>query len=134
MLRRLGTVSRWRDLTVEFGRHESALNEIFYDTMNRLYDKYSHILEGVPEGFVRERAQAYADAIRNAGALLDSCAGFIDGTCVQVGRPSGKAQRATYSGHKRMNCIKFQAVTVVSHGSGQRKEPRRGRKEGLLGG
>lgn len=38
--------------------------------------------------------------------------GFIDGTNINIERPTGVAQRATYSGHKRKNCIKFQAISL----------------------
>jgi DDE superfamily endonuclease len=34
--------------------------------------------------------------------------GFIDGTKIAIARPLGVMQRATYSGHKRVNCLKYQ--------------------------
>jgi nuclease HARBI1 len=59
---------------------------------------------------IASRAGLYSRSIRLAGAPLENCIGFIDGTFIQIGRPKGASQHANYSGHKRINCIKFQAV------------------------
>jgi DDE superfamily endonuclease len=37
--------------------------------------------------------------------------GFLDGTLVRIAKPRGPSQRATYSGHKKFNGLKYQAVT-----------------------
>jgi hypothetical protein len=38
--------------------------------------------------------------------------GFIDGTKIAFARPPGVMQRATYSGHKRVNCLKYQLISA----------------------
>jgi hypothetical protein len=43
---------------------------------------------------------------------LDSVFGIIDGTGVEIASPSGTSQRASYRGHKRQNCLKFQAISA----------------------
>jgi hypothetical protein len=57
--------------------------------------------------FIRSRGRLYAGKIslksRNA---TQHCIGFIDGTLIEIARPAGLMQRATYSGHKRRNSLK----------------------------
>jgi nuclease HARBI1 len=38
--------------------------------------------------------------------------GCIDGTKIAIARPPGVMQRATYSGHKRVNCLKYQLISA----------------------
>jgi DDE superfamily endonuclease len=38
--------------------------------------------------------------------------GFIDGPKVAIARPPGIMQRATYFGHKRVNCLKYQLISA----------------------
>lgn len=52
----------------------------------------------------------YSVTIKVAGADLDKCVGFIDGTAIFVARPGGGLQRACNSGHKRRHALKFQGV------------------------
>jgi nuclease HARBI1 len=112
LLRRLATPCRWVDLTTEFGRHPSNLSENFYHCLDTFYNTFRTLTEGWPDIFVRERAETYAKAISDRGAALPRTIGFIDGTTLTIARPSGMRQRATYSGHKRRNCLKFQAVAA----------------------
>ncbi len=59
------------------------------------------------------RACMYASAIaEKTHPTTTNCIQFLDGTKIQIARPSGARQCATYSGHKRFNCLKFQAVTT----------------------
>jgi DDE superfamily endonuclease len=44
--------------------------------------------------------------------VLSRAVAFIDGTSLKIARPSGLPQRATYGGHKRKNCLKFQAIAA----------------------
>ena len=56
-------------------------------------------------------ASVFAKAVHDAGAPLDSCWGFIDGTARPIARPI-RNQRIMYSGHKRIHCIKFQVHEI----------------------
>ena len=49
--------------------------------------------------------------IEQAGAALDNCWGFVDGTVRPVCKPR-ENQRAIYNGHKRVHSIKFQAFVL----------------------
>ena len=122
VLRRLSTSTRWSDSKYEFGRHEAALCEIFYETMDILYTHNQHRVTCFQSLLMRNRREIYANAINDAGSPLEKCLGFIDGTVLAIARPTGSMQRATYNGHKRKNDIKFQCVTfpdgLFSHVNG----------------
>jgi hypothetical protein len=112
LLRRLSSSCRWTDLQAEFGRHNAALVEIFYAALDSFFDTFNQLVTKWPSDFVQNRKAQYAQCIKSKGAALPLCVGFIDGTCLPIARPQGLAQRATYSGHKRQNCLNFQAITA----------------------
>ena len=112
LLRRLSTVSRCVDLQEEFGKHSACLNETFYHTLELFHSKFSPLVTTWPHEILKDRAEYYSKVISEKGSPLDNVVGFIDGTAVEIARPSGLGQRATYSGHKRRNCVKFQAVST----------------------
>ena len=58
-------------------------------------------------------AATFAKAVHEAGAPLDDCWGFVDGTARPIARPV-KNQSVVYSGHKRYHCLKFQVETPFS--------------------
>jgi DDE superfamily endonuclease len=58
------------------------------------------------------RTQYYGNYIAMKGSPLPHVIDFIDNSAVEIARPRGVHQRATYSGHKWRNCIKFQAVSA----------------------
>jgi hypothetical protein len=101
LLRRLGTISRWKDWAEEFCKHDAALNEIFYEALNLFYERFCNLLRLFSDKLIASRAGLYSRSIRLAGAPLENCIGFIDGTFIQIGRPKGASQHANYSGHKR---------------------------------
>lgn len=69
----------------------------------------------------------YAEAIEQAGAALNNCWGFVDGTVRPVYRPN-ENQRAIYNGHKRVYSIKFQAVALPNGLVGNLFGPVEGRR------
>jgi DDE superfamily endonuclease len=112
LLRRLATPCSRVDLHEEFGKHSSALAEIFYHAMELLHSKFSPLVHVWPKNIVRERAAYYEKCVTERWAVLPHVVGFIDGTSLEIVRPKGNAQRATYSGHKRRKCINFQAIST----------------------
>jgi hypothetical protein len=112
ILRRLATASLWVDVEPEFGKHRSALSEIFYHALELFYSEVGSSLETWPESLVMLRAREYAKSEENKRSPLDSVFAFIDGTGIEIARPRGTSQRATYSGHKIHNCLKFQAISA----------------------
>jgi DDE superfamily endonuclease len=82
--------------------------ECLYDTHSPLVEDLSIILP-----YVRALASEFTRTISvRAKNAVQSCVGFMDGTLVQIAKPRGAAQRATYSGHKRTNGLKHQAITA----------------------
>ena len=70
-----------------------------------VYDKFSHLLTSFDQDWLsRENLKVFANAIHNAGAPLDNCWGFIDGTFRSTARP-GEDQKLMYSGHKRAHGV-----------------------------
>jgi len=78
----------------------SALCAGLLASVDRFVSMWGHLLSEWMGDFMRERAPRFAARIEAAGASLDRCVGFIDGTALFVSRPGGGLQRACYSGHK----------------------------------
>ena len=114
VLRRLAAPSRWRDLEELFGKHAPQLSEFFWEAIEYLLNARKHLVtEDISELFIAQRAELYAERIHEKGKALPNCVGFIDGTVLEIARPSGSlAQRVAYNGHKRKHAIKYQAVNT----------------------
>lgn len=91
---------------------EDALCEIFYEFLEYFYKRFGCPLTEFRPELMSIRAEIYADAVKDAGAPLDSCVGFIDATNLYVARPKGAAQSATYNGHRRRNAFKMESVST----------------------
>jgi len=113
MLRRLASPARWMDLEELFGRSRSALCAVFLASVDMFLSKWGHLLSEWRGDFMRERAPRFAARIEAAGASLDRCMGFIDGTALFVSRPGGGLQRACYRSHKRKHALKFPNVLTL---------------------
>lgn len=113
MFQRLSNASRWSDLEKRFGLFSSQMCEIFYEMIERFVQSFGYALH-LNGQLLRRRAEMYAESIRNAGAPLHRCVGFIDCTKVRMQRPGGHGslQRSVYSGHKRMHCLIYQTLTT----------------------
>jgi DDE superfamily endonuclease len=112
MLRGRATASRCVDEESEFGKHRSVLSEIFYHALELFYSEFGSALEKWSENLVTLRARAYKKCVENKRSPLDSVVAFIDGTGIEIARPRWTSHWATYSGHKRQNCLKFQAISA----------------------
>jgi hypothetical protein len=106
ILRRLATPCRWVDLYEEFGKHSSALTEIFYHALEQFYSNFSTLLHVGPENIVRERADYYAKCVTERGAVLPHVVGFIDETSLEIARQR-ECSESNIQGHKSRICINF---------------------------
>ncbi|KAF0720978.1 hypothetical protein AaE_010220, partial [Aphanomyces astaci] len=116
MLSRLAFPTRFYQMAKMFGRSDAVLCDIFLFVVNDIYDRW-HDLLYFNLRLVRKQLDQYCAAIKKRGAPLDSVFGFIDGTKVAVSRISSSGsgdnlQRQVYSGHKRLHCLNYQAVTA----------------------
>jgi hypothetical protein len=77
-----------------------------------IFDMHGYLLQDFNQPWLYpQRLQEYANAIHAAGAALDNCWGFVDGTVRPICHP-GEHQHVVYNGHKRVHSIKFQSVVA----------------------
>ena len=95
--------------------------DLIYGRWHHLLTRYNHDLLSPP------KLLQYAEAIGQAGAALNNCWGFVDGTVRPVCRPN-ENQRVIYNGHKRVHSIKFQAVALPNGLVGDLFGPVEGRR------
>jgi hypothetical protein len=107
---RLAFPSRLCTMETLFGRHHTSISRITTFMFVLLERKFREILY-LDVDRVKARLQVFSDSIKNQGAPLDKCWGFVDGTARYVCRPS-RHQRALYSGYYRSHCLKYHAVTT----------------------
>jgi len=117
LLRRMTYPARWFDLELFFGRSSSALCSIFLLLSEILVKKYKPILY-LDRDRIAGNLERFSRAIRQAGAPLDTCWGFIDGTVRPISKPV-YFQRQAYNGHKRVHSLKFHSVVcpdgIIGH-------------------
>ena len=114
VLRRLASPCRYRDIEQVFGMHTSKLSEVFWEVSICAYEKLYPLIRTFRDTLMQERTFMYAGSIQEAGGVLDTCVGFMDGTKIHIARPvvMSTLQRACYSGHKRYHFLVYQTITT----------------------
>ena len=108
LLRRLSYPNRWCDLRDSFGRHASAMSRIFNYVMHFMLQRIKVSLLSYPMN--ADRLLEYATAFEEKGVPNTlRLFGVIDTKKHLVCKP-GQNQRALYSGHKRVHCVKYQRL------------------------
>ncbi len=108
LLHRLAYPNCWFDLKDNFGHHASSLSRIFCHVMHFILQSIKISLLSYP--LSRERLEEYANAFQGKGVPgLLRLFGVIDTKKRVVCKP-GQYQRALYSGHKRVHCVKYQTL------------------------
>lgn len=80
--------------------------------MDYVFDEYSHLLAQLNQPWLsRDRLRHFAAIIRDKGAPLKNCWGFIDGTVRPLCKPD-RNHIILYNGHKRVHRITFQSVVA----------------------
>ena len=101
---------RWCDLRPLFGRHTSALSNIFWDMLSNILHLVKELL--LCSHVDAEQWQAYCDAFSSKGSYQGlNIAGALDAKQVRICRPKS-GQEAQYTRHKQEHCLKFQTVVV----------------------
>ena len=133
LLRRLAYPSRYMDLWQMFGRHPSEISLIFNATLQMVYQNKIHLLENVNNLYWMQvdYLSQYARAVSDKGAALDTCIGFMDGTARPIARLT-ENQRVTFSGHKRVHCLKFQSLMLPNGLIGHMFGPMEGRRHDAI--
>ena len=119
-LARAATPCRWEELEGVFFKSKAVLCELFYEVLE-VFTSWSKslVMDYQPRLWEDRAAESAAAIKRKTSTALENCVGFIDGSLLPIARPSGILQRATFSGHKRTNGLKWQAVVgpdgIVMH-------------------
>ena len=80
--------------------------------MDFIYSRWHHLLRRYNHDFVSPpKLLQYGHVIEQAGAALDNCWGYVNGTVRTVCRPN-ENQQAIYNGHKCVHSIKYQDVAL----------------------
>ena len=112
LLNRFSYPIRFGDMVPKFGRPEPQLSMIAGDIVNNVYNMHHDKLTNFNQQWLSPvNLQRFADAIHQAGAPLDNCWGFVDGTVRPICRPN-ELQRVVYNGHKRVHALKFQSIAA----------------------
>ena len=133
LLRRLAYPSRYVDLWEVFGRHPTELSVIFNETLQHIFNNKIHLLQNINNlsWMQMDNLLSYAEAVNGKGAALQTCIGFIDGTTRPISRPS-ENQRVTFSGHKRVHCLKFRSLVMPNGLIGHLFGPMEGRRHDAI--
>lgn len=112
LLKRFAYPCRFGDMVPRFGRPKAQLSMIAGEITSLVYNLHHHRLETFNQPWLsRIELERYAQCIHDAGAPLQNCWGFVDGTVRPICRP-GTLQRTVYNGHKRVHALKFQSVVA----------------------
>lgn len=90
MMRRLAYPCRWYDIELLFGMPSQTLSEVFWCITKRFRETCGVLTESLRPDLLVPRARMYADCIREKGAPLPNCIGFIDATKIMMTRPGGE--------------------------------------------
>ncbi|ETP53653.1 hypothetical protein F442_01470 [Phytophthora nicotianae P10297] len=82
VLYKLAVPIRWVDLEDFFGRDSSGLSNIFLHILAILDDKFSRLLH-FKHQYAAENLPAYADAVFDAGGVLQNVWALLTGQCVE---------------------------------------------------
>lgn len=112
LLRRLAYPNRLTDLENMFGLSSPALSATANYLIKYLEGHKGYLLYNLKNvKYINQQLQIekFCNAIRDKGAPLLNCWGFIDGTARRICRPSVN-QELYFSGHKRFHCVKYQSI------------------------
>ncbi|KAF4033981.1 DDE superfamily endonuclease [Phytophthora infestans] len=119
MLARLAFPTRYYDMMKTFERGTAWLCRVLLHMIDYVHDTFADKLF-MAESIVSSRMEEYCEAVEAKGAPTEGVFGFPDGTKVAICRPSPRRhgerdenlQKHLYSGHKRIHCLNYQAVTA----------------------
>ena len=112
LLKRLAYPCRYSDLIPRFARPVPQLSIISNHMIDLIYGMWGNWLSGLNQPWLAPGSlQNFADSVHHAGAALDNCWGFVDGTVRAISRPL-ENQRVVYNGRKRVHSLKYQAVVA----------------------
>jgi len=115
LLRRLSSMCRYQDLTMEFDLLPQFLSQLFNGLCLFIFEKISNLLRTLDHRWLKDRRklERWAAALQSKGCPLENTFGWGDGTHIPVCKPSF-GQRQWYCGHHKTHCFKALVVTTAS--------------------
>jgi len=111
VLHRLAWPNRLKESNILFDMPLSSLSTLFNHIAVDIHRRWKHLLLWDHVRLTPEFLVGCMDNVLLKGGLLQETFAFIDGTCMRICRP-GVNQQEFYSGHKRMHCLKYQAIST----------------------
>jgi hypothetical protein len=113
LCRRLAYPNRLCELKPLFGRSESALSAMFLHTVDMIWGQWGHLINTDVERFhkLKSKMPMLAQAVSDAGSALPNVFGFVDGTKLDICRPT-EHQEAVYDGHHRVHDLGFHHIVL----------------------
>ncbi|KAL3176380.1 hypothetical protein MRX96_039718 [Rhipicephalus microplus] len=105
--RRFASPMRWCDLEPLFGRTTFTMSSVVSQVMGHVNRVFGRLTTHT--WLTLDNLNVFSQAVHNRGAPLFNCWGFVDGTALPICRPSVD-QSQYFSGHKRTQVVKYQAV------------------------
>ena len=120
------------DLWQMFGQHPSEISLIFNATLQMVYQNKIH-LEYVNNVYWMQvdYLYSYAHTVSDKGTALDACIGFMDGSTKPIARLTENLS-VTFSGHKRVHCLRFQSLLLPNGLIGHMSSPLEGRRHDAI--
>jgi nuclease HARBI1 len=108
---RLARPVQHKAAAVFFGRSETSVCAIYKHTLHLVHDRWRHLLSFGGPGWHHDDHMRQLLQAAQRTELVD-VVGFIDGTLVQIARPTID-EELYYTGHKRFHCLRFQAIATL---------------------
>ncbi|KAH8026682.1 hypothetical protein HPB51_024178 [Rhipicephalus microplus] len=105
--RRFASPMRWCDLEPLFGRTTFTMSSVVSQVIGHVNRVFGRLTTHT--WLTLDNLNVFSQAVHNRGAPLFNCWGFVDGTALPICRPSVD-QSQYFSGHKRTQVVKYQAV------------------------
>ena len=103
---------RFIDMIQLLARPIPQLSIICNQMRNLIYENWNHLLSNLNQPWLSPQClQGFCNTIRQKGAALSNCWGFVDGTVRPISRLN-ESQKILYNGHKKIHGIKFQSVVA----------------------
>lgn len=115
VLRKLALPCRWYNIAKVFCMRHSKMREVFWEEIKCFMNAQRVLQRTLKTDLRQERTAMYEDAIKEKGALIATCFGFIDCTKIWKNRSRGAVsmQRSCYSGHKQIHCLVYQTIKTL---------------------
>ena len=110
VLKRFAYPCRFIDMIQIFARPIPQLPIICNQMTNLTYENWNKLLSNLNQPWLSTQClQGFCNTIRQKGAALSNCRGFVDGIVRPISRPN-ENKKILYKGYKKVHIMKFQSV------------------------